>query len=401
MAEQQLSLFKGTKRLSFNLSSGPNIGEQLYDRSLLVLIVGLILFGFVMVSSASVQEAISLGKSQYYFIERHAFYLLVAALTAWIVLRVEVETWLKGSILIYGLGLLGLILIYTPLGIEVNGSTRWLGAGVARVQVSEFAKLCLIIYVSSFIARHLEQIRIVKFGFLKPIAAWLLFAALVFNQPDLGSVVVLFMITLGLLFLAGSSMSVFLSLSGAGLLLFSYAAIFEEYRLRRLMSFLDPWQDPLGDGYQLTHSLMAYGRGDWFGQGLGNSIQKLEYLPEAHTDFIFSIIGEELGFVGVVIVLALLFYLMAKAFLIGKKCILVEQAFAGYVSWGIAIWVGFQTTVNLGMGIGLLPTKGLTLPFISYGGSSLVAMTMAGALLIRIDFEYRLSQQKQLKIKDE
>ncbi|MGL5359995.1 MAG: FtsW/RodA/SpoVE family cell cycle protein, partial [Shewanella sp.] len=228
-------------------------------------------------------------------------------------------------------------------------------------------------------------------GFLKLLVVLGVYAVLILLQPDLGTVVVLFVGTIGLLFLAGARLFDFFALIFVGLLAFVALILLEPYRMRRVTSFMDPWQDPFGSGYQLTQSLMAYGRGDWFGQGLGNSIQKLEYLPEAHTDFIFAVIGEELGFVGILAVLMLLIFIALRAIRLGNLCLVMDKAFEGYLAYAIGIWICFQTVVNVGASIGMLPTKGLTLPFVSYGGSSLWVMTAAAMILLRIDYERRMS----------
>jgi cell division protein FtsW len=219
-------------------------------------------------------------------------------------------------------------------------------------------------------------------------------------QPDLGTVIVMLVTLFGMLFIAGAKLSQFIALMIAGVMSVIGLIIAEPYRIRRVTSFLDPWEDPFGSGYQLTQSLMAFGRGGWFGQGLGNSIQKLEYLPEAHTDFVFAVLAEELGFVGVVLVLMLLMWLVMKAVFIGKKAFEHEQQFGGYLAFGIAIWFAFQTLVNVGAAAGIVPTKGLTLPLISYGGSSLIVMSVAVSILLRIDFECRLADVEKEVVKN-
>lgn len=228
-------------------------------------------------------------------------------------------------------------------------------------------------------------------GFLKPLGVLGIMGFLLLQQPDLGSFVVMFVGTIGMLFIAGARLWQFLVMLAAAFVGIAMLIIFEPYRLRRVTSFLNPWQDPYGSGYQLTQSLMAFGRGEWFGQGLGNSIQKLAYLPEAHTDFVFAVLAEELGLIGVIIVLTLLFALVFKAIIIGRKCLEGGLLFGGYLAIGFGIWFAFQTLVNVGAAAGIVPTKGLTLPLISYGGSSLFIMAAAVAILIRIDFEQRVA----------
>lgn len=390
--ERQLNLF-GTSVTwrwpnLFKESEAP--GMQLYDRTLLAAVIGLISFGFVMVMSASMPEAQSLKGNPYYFVVRHLVYLVGCVLIAAVVLRIEMQNWQKFSpLLLLSVGIL--LLAVLLVGTSVNGATRWLSVGPIRIQVAELAKLAFAIYMAGYLVRRHEEIRENSKGFYKPIAVFAVYAVLILMQPDLGTVVVLFVGTVGLLFLAGARLLDFFALILTGVMAFVALVLLEPYRMRRVTSFMDPWQDPFGSGYQLTQSLMAYGRGDWFGQGLGNSIQKLEYLPEAHTDFIFAVVGEELGFVGIIVVLTVLLFVALRAIKLGNLCIQIDKPFEGYLAYGIGIWFCFQTVVNVGASIGMLPTKGLTLPFISYGGSSLWVMTAAAMILIRIDHERRLS----------
>lgn len=365
-------------------------GMQLYDRALLLAILSLVCFGFVMVMSASMPEAQTLTGNPFHFVWRHGAYLLGCVVIAAVVLQIEVRHWQSFSpflLLIVGIMLIAVLLV----GTTVNGATRWLSVGPIRIQVAEIAKFVFAIYMAGYLVRRHQEVRENAKGFYKPIAVLAVYGLLILMQPDLGTVVVLFVGTVGLLFLAGARLLDFLALMLVGIVAFVGLVGAKSYRMRRVTSFLDPWQDPFGSGYQLTQSLMAYGRGDWFGQGLGNSIQKLEYLPEAHTDFIFAVIGEELGFLGIIFVLAMLLFVALRAMKLGNMCLALDRAFEGYLAYGIGIWICFQTVVNVGASIGMLPTKGLTLPFISYGGSSLWVMTAAAMVLIRIDYERRLS----------
>ena len=365
-------------------------GVQLYDRALLTAVLSLIGFGFVMVMSASMPEAQTLTGNPFYFMTRHMGYLVGCLVIAGFVLRVEMQTWQRWSpmlLLIVGLMLLAVLVV----GTTVNGATRWLSLGPIRIQVAEVAKFAFAIYMAGYLVRRHQEVRENAKGFYKPIAVFAIYAVLILMQPDLGTVVVLFVGTVGLLFLAGARLLDFFALIFAGVLAFVALVLLEPYRMRRVTSFMDPWQDPFGSGYQLTQSLMAYGRGDWLGQGLGNSIQKLEYLPEAHTDFIFAVIGEELGFIGIITVLFVLLFLALRSIRLGNLCLAMDKPFEGYLGYAIGIWICFQTVVNVGASIGMLPTKGLTLPFISYGGSSLWVMTAATMMLIRIDYERRMT----------
>ena len=365
-------------------------GVQLYDRALLTAVLSLIGFGFVMVMSASMPEAQTLTGNPFYFMTRHMGYLVGCLVIAGFVLRVEMQTWQRWSpmlLLIVGLMLLAVLVV----GTTVNGATRWLSLGPIRIQVAEVAKFAFAIYMAGYLVRRHQEVRENAKGFYKPIAVFAIYAVLILMQPDLGTVVVLFVGTVGLLFLAGARLLDFFALIFAGVLAFVALVLLEPYRMRRVTSFMDPWQDPFGSGYQLTQSLMAYGRGDWLGQGLGNSIQKLEYLPEAHTDFIFAVIGEELGFIGIIAVLFVLLFLALRSIRLGNLCLAMDKPFEGYLGYAIGIWICFQTVVNVGASIGMLPTKGLTLPFISYGGSSLWVMTAAAMMLLRIDYERRMT----------
>jgi len=390
--EQQLSLFKrGLKGSLPSLLSDDGASDmQLYDRSLLIAIMALMCFGFVMVMSASMPEATKLTGDPFYFMYRHVFYLMGCVVISYVVLKFEVSYWEKNSGMLM-LGVLVLLIAVLFIGTSVNGARRWLSIGPIRIQVAEMAKFVFIIYMSGYLVRRHGELRENRKGFYKPIGVYGLFAVLILLQPDLGTIVVLFVCTVGLLFLAGARITDFMVLILLGVATFVLLVSLVPYRMRRVTSFMDPWEDPFGSGYQLTQSLMAYGRGDWLGQGLGNSIQKLAYLPEAHTDFIFAVIGEELGFIGIFVVLIALFFIAIRAIRLGNLCLKMQRAFESYVAYGVGIWICFQTVVNVGASIGMLPTKGLTLPFISYGGSSLWVMTAAVMLLVRIDHERRVS----------
>ncbi|UJF23446.1 cell division protein FtsW [Shewanella sp. OMA3-2] len=389
--EQQLSLFKqGLKGIWPSLLDDNNAGVELYDRTFLAAIIGLMCFGFVMVMSASMPEAEKLTGNPFHFIYRHIFYLIGCIVIAFAVLKVEVSHWEKNSGMLM-IGVLIMLFAVLVVGTSVNGARRWLAIGPVRIQVAELAKFVFIVYMAGYLVRRHGELRENRKGFYKPIGVYVLFAVLILLQPDLGTVVVLFVCTVSLLFLAGARITDFMVLVLLGIATFVLLVLFEPYRMRRVTSFMDPWEDPFGSGYQLTQSLMAYGRGDWFGQGLGNSIQKLAYLPEAHTDFIFAVIGEELGFMGIIAVLLVMFFIALRAIRLGNLCLQMQRPFESYVAYGVGIWICFQTVVNVGASIGMLPTKGLTLPFISYGGSSLWVMTAAVMLLVRIDHERRVS----------
>ena len=360
----------------------------LYDRQLVVLALALMSVGLVIVASASIPEGIALGDDPFMFVKRHGMFLVMALGISWFVLQVPMARWQQynGPMLLLAIVLLVMVLL---VGRSVNGSVRWLPLGPFNLQPAEFGKLALFVYLAGYLVRRQSEVRERFIGFMKPMTVLFVVAILLLAQPDLGSVVVMFVTSLGMLFLAGARMVQFIGLILVGVSAVVTLIIAEPYRMRRVTSFLDPWADPFGSGYQLTPSLMAFGRGSWFGEGLGNSIQKMEYLPEAHTDFVFAILGEELGYVGVLGALFLIFALAVKALKLGHQALVSERLYEGYLAIGIGIWFSFQTFVNVGAASGMMPTKGLTLPLVSYGGSSLIIMMVAVSMLIRIDFELR------------
>lgn len=371
--------------------SGVISGSTLYDRTLVWLAFGLAAIGFVMVTSASMPVGQRLTGDPFYFAKRDAMYLIVAFVLVLAVMRVSMAVWEKYSFVILMVALLMLAVVLVA-GSSVNGASRWIDVGIVKIQPAEISKFALFCYVSSYLVRKSEEVRTRFLGFVKPMCILIGMSLLLLLQPDLGTVIVLVVTTLGLLFLAGARLAPFIIGIAACVVGVLALIWFEPYRLRRVTSFLNPWEDPFGSGYQLTQSLMAFGRGELVGQGLGNSVQKLEYLPEAHTDFIFSVLAEELGYIGVVLVLLMVFMLAFRAMMIGRRALLAKQLFAGYLACSIGIWFTFQALVNVGAAAGMLPTKGLTLPLISYGGSSLLVMSVAIAVLLRIDFETRLEK---------
>nr|WP_099034665.1 cell division protein FtsW [Lacimicrobium alkaliphilum] len=364
-------------------------GKRPYDLGLLLIALSLMSLGLVIVTSASMPTAARMFDSPFHFAIRHGIYLVLAISAALITMQIPMRWWQASNVYLL---LLSLVLLVAVLlvGRTVNGSTRWLAIGPLTLQAAEPAKLFFFCYLAGYLVRRYEEVTENLKGFIKPLAVLFLLALLLLMQPDLGTVVVMFATTVGLLFLAGAKLWQFFGLLLSGLSAVVALIMFEEYRLRRITAFLDPWADPFGSGYQLTQSLMAYGRGHFSGQGLGNSLQKLEYLPEAHTDFIMAILAEELGFIGVCAVLALLMMLVIKALRLGNLALQQERYFEGYLAHAIGIWLAFQTAVNVGASAGILPTKGLTLPLVSYGGSSMILMSIAVAILVRIDFELRM-----------
>jgi cell division protein FtsW len=288
-----------------------------------------------------------------------------------------------------------LLIAVLLVGSTVNGSRRWLSVGIFNLQAAEVAKLFFFSFLAGYLVRQHEQLRENVIGFAKPLVVFMILAILLLMQPDLGTVIVMFVTTVALLFLAGAKIWQFIALIASGLLAISSLIILEPYRMRRVVSFVDPWADPFGSGYQLTQSLMAYGRGGWSGLGLGNSIQKLDYLPESHTDFIAAVIAEEIGFLGLSILVLALGWLVYKILNIGRLAMEKSQHYNGFFAYAIGIWIAFQVFVNIGASAGMLPTKGLTLPFISYGGSSLIVFSIAIAIVLRIDFETRALERSE------
>jgi cell division protein FtsW len=362
-----------------------------------ILIAALLLLGLglLMVTSASMPIADRQTGQPFYFLIRQGAFVLIGLLAAGIVFQIPLTRWRRAGpvLLLAAVGLLVLVLV-PGVGKEVNGSMRWIGAGPINIQVSEIAKLFVLVYVASYLKRHAAELQTAKFrtsasALLRPMAVLAVLAVLLLLEPDFGSVVVLMATALGMVFLAGVNLAQF------GTLLFGTSAAMavllwsSPYRRARLVSFLDPWADPFASGFQLTQSLIAIGRGELLGVGLGESVQKLFYLPEAYTDFLFAVLAEELGLAGILTVIALFVALVWRAFRIGRQAERVGMLFSAWLAYGIGLWFGIQSLFNMGVNMGVLPTKGLTLPLMSYGGSSLVVMCMALALLLRIDVESR------------
>jgi len=364
-------------------------GTKAFDRSLIVLGLTMYMVGLVMVASSSIPVAERLFNNPFHFVIRHCIYIGLSLGIAGVALQIPMSWWHKNSSYLLGFAIVLLITVLL-IGRSVNGSTRWIVLGPITLQAAEPAKLFFFCYLAAYLVRRREQVMENMKGFIKPLIVFGVMAALLLLQPDLGTVIVMFVTTFGLLFLAGAKLWQFIAMSLVGGISLGMLAYFEPYRWRRVTSFLDPWQDPFGSGYQLTQSLMAYGRGEVLGQGLGNSIQKLEYLPEAHTDFVMAVLAEEFGFVGISVVLLLSMTLVYKALILGRYALAKEKYFEGFLAYAIGIWMCFQAAVNIGASAGIVPTKGLTMPLISYGGSSMIVMTLALVLLIRIDHEIRL-----------
>lgn len=359
-----------------------------YDRWLLSTALVLLFIGLLMVSSASMVISDHRFHHPFHFIIHQMIYAMIGVILAWITTRIPLKRWEQFSRIIMISALVLLVAVLMPgLGRIVNGSRRWLVIGPFTLQPSEWMKLSMIIYLAAFLVRYRDQVRCTVAGFLKPMFLLSLAALLLLLEPNFGTTAVLTAVLLGMMFWAGVPWHRFvllLLLAGGAL---GILAIASPYRLARLTSFLHPWDQPFHAGYQLTQSLMAFGRGGLWGMGLGNSVQKLFYLPEAHTDFLFAVIAEEFGLWGVGLLLTTFVVLVGRGFFIAWRAARCQAAFAAYVAYGVSLWFGIQVAINMGVNLGLLPTKGLTLPLISYGGSSLLVSCMAVGLLLRIFYE--------------
>ncbi len=363
------------------------------DLSLLWTAMLLLGIGLVMVYSASIsiaEAARGTGYHPQFYLIRHGFFVAIAGLTAYMVFQIPMRYWQTAAPYLFVIAAILLVIVLVPyLGKEVKGSRRWLPLGVVNLQPSELMKLFVVLYAADYSVRKAAWMHSFRKGFLPMFGVMFAVGVLLIMEPDFGALAVIAAIAMGILFLGGLNWRLFASLSVllvAGLLV---VAVSSPYRLKRFVGFWDPFDDFLGKGYQLSHALIAFGRGEWFGVGLGGSVEKLFYLPEAHTDFLLAVIGEELGFIGVCAVIALFAWLVWRTFAIGSQAARLERYFSALAAQGIAIWLGVQTVINMGVNLGVVPTKGLTLPFMSFGGSGLVANCCALALVLRIDFENR------------
>lgn len=367
--------------------------HQSFDGWLLLSALALMLIGWVMVTSASTEIAASLTGNPYYFSIRHGIFVLAAIGVGLLAVRLPLWWWREKGPMLLILGLVLLVLVLL-VGREINGSRRWIPLGIVNVQASEVAKLFMIVYVAGYLERFLPEVRRTWGAFMRPLAVMALIGFLLILEPDYGAVVVMTGCVMGMLLLSGAPLWRFLLIlivvgSGAVML-----AVAEPYRLQRITSFANPWADQYNTGYQLTQALIAFGRGHWLGLGLGNSVQKLFYLPEAHTDFVFAVLAEELGLFGAVGVILLFALLVFRSFRIGRKAELARMPFAAYLCYGIALVIGAQAFINISVSSGMLPTKGLTLPLLSYGGSSLIVSGIMVAMLFRVDAEVRRGQRR-------
>ncbi len=376
---------------SYVFAQRPAMAE--YDRSLAWAAFLLVATGLVMVYSASIAIAEGgrfTGNNSAYFLIRQSIFLALALFAATLTFMVPVRFWQTSAPWFFLAGMVLLVLVLIPgIGREVKGARRWLNLIVFNFQPSELMKLAAVLYAADYTVRKHAVMKSFKKGLLPMLGVMLGVSWLLLREPDFGALVVVAVTTFGILFLGGMNGRHFVALVGMLAVGFAALVLSSPYRMQRILGFMDPWADAYGKGYQLSHALIAFGRGEWFGVGLGASVEKLHYLPEAHTDFLLAVIAEELGFVGVFAVMGLFVWLVFRAFAIGRQAALQERHFAALSAQGIGIWIGFQTLINMGVNVGLLPTKGLTLPLMSFGGSGLVVNCVALAILLRIDWESR------------
>jgi cell division protein FtsW len=359
-----------------------------FDRVILLLYLTLICIGLVMVASASIGIADQQNQDPFYYAKRQFLRILLSLALMWFACKIPLEFWKKNGMALMLSSIILLAFVLIPgIGHTVNGSTRWLNFGLFTFQVSEIAKLFLIIYLSGYLIRRREEVQTNTMAFIKPMLILAMASGLLILEPDFGAATVLLMTGLGLMFLGGVRFGQFTVFVTGTLCIMVVLAVSSPYRLARITSFLDPWADPFNSGFQLTQSLIAIGSGGWFGTGLGGSIQKLFYLPEAHTDFMYAIFAEEMGFVGQVTLIGLFALFAWRCFGIAKFALQKQQVFGAYLAYGVGLLITLQAVINIGVNMGALPTKGLTLPFISYGGNSILSMSFAVGLVLRVYYE--------------
>lgn len=367
-----------------------------FDQALVWVTVALLMWGLVMVYSATVAMPDNPRFARYahtHFLTRHILSLVVAFIVSLLVFQVPVAAWEKLAPWLFVLSLLLLMLVLVPFfGKGVNGARRWITLGFMNFQPSELAKFAVLLYAADYMVRKME----VKERFFRAVmpmaAAIAIVGLLLLAEPDMGAFMVISVIAMGILFLGGVNARMFFVIAAVVMVAFGLMVMLSDWRRERIFAYLDPWSDKysMGKGYQLSHSLIAFGRGEIFGVGLGGSIEKLHWLPEAHTDFLMAVIGEEFGLIGVLVVIALFMWMTRRIMHIGRQSIALDRLFAGLVAQGVGVWMGFQTFINIGVNLGALPTKGLTLPLMSYGGSAILMNLIAISVVLRIDYENRL-----------
>ncbi len=371
-----------------------------YDTWLMTVILILIGLGLVMVASSSIAIADRQFHEPLHYFWRQSFSAVIGLSLIAASLKIPLSVWEFLSVPLLLLGLLLLVLVLIPgVGREVNGSTRWITFGSFSLQASEPVKFCVVAYLAGYMVRHGEHVRNNFAGFIRPICVLTIVASLLLLEPDYGSCVVLLATALGMLFMGGVPLGRLFAWVLTAITILASLAVLSPYRLQRLMSFSDPWQDPFNSGFQLTQALIAFGRGDWFGVGLGSSVQKLFYLPEAHTDFVFSVFAEEFGLFGSAILILLFNFLVWRAFVIGHIAERMGKLFAAYFAYGIGLIIGIQAFINMGVNLGVLPTKGLTLPLLSYGGNSMIITCLLLGILLRVEVENRQTKRSPEEMK--
>lgn len=368
------------------------------DQTLLGVVVALVMWGLVMVYSASIAMPDNPRFANYtphHFLLRHVFAIVIALVVALLVFPVPIDTWERVAPWVFGVSMVLLLLVLIPhIGKGVNGARRWISLGVMNFQPSELAKLGIVLYAAGYMVRKME----VKEKFFTAVIPMVVMVAaagaLLLAEPDMGAFMVIAVIAMGILFLGGVNARMFFLIVTALLVVFGLMIALSEWRRERIFAYLDPWskEHALGKGYQLSHALIAVGRGELFGVGLGGSIEKLHWLPEAHTDFLLAVLGEEFGFIGLLLVISMYLWLTRRIMQIGRLAVAMDRVFAGLLAQGIGIWIGFQSFINMGVNLGALPTKGLTLPFMSYGGSAILLNLVAITLVLRVDHENRQMQ---------
>ena len=364
-----------------------------YDQTLMWMTLLMLGLGLVMVYSASIaiaEASRASGHQAGYYLVRHALFVGAGILAAVMVFQIPLRLWQRAAPWLFLVGAMLLVLVLVPgIGREVNGSRRWLPLYLVNLQPSELMKLFVVLYAADYTVRKAVHMDSLRRAFLPMLMVMLVIGGLLLREPDFGAFVVITVIATGILFLGGMSWKLFAGLVALLLAGFVPLILASPYRLQRIIGFMDPWADPYGTGYQLSHALIAFGRGEWFGVGLGASVEKLFYLPEAHTDFLLAVIAEELGFVAVLAIVVAFAWIVMRAFAIGRRAAMLERHFAALVANGIGLWIGVQAIINIGVNTGMLPTKGLTLPLLSFGGSAITATCCAIAILLRVDWENR------------
>jgi len=362
--------------------------ELQIDTVLLTIVLALLLGGFVILASASISISDNAANNPFFYVQRQLLAAVIGAAAGFICLFVPMQVWRSLGLLLLFVGLALLFVVLVPgVGHEVNGSTRWLRLGVMNLQVSEPARLCFLLYLAGYLVRRNKSLRDEFTGFLRPMIVITAACMLLLAEPDFGAAVVLLTTALVMMFVAGARIRDFLIFFAVAVIAMAALVLAAPYRMKRVTGFMDPWADPFNSGFQLTQSLIAIGRGEWFGVGLGESVQKLFYLPEAHTDFVFAVYAEEFGLVGSLVLIALFLALLWRIFRLAMRAADAERFFEAYIATGLGTWLGIQAFINIGVNMGMLPTKGLTLPLISYGRSSLIITMICISLLLRIHHE--------------